>query len=432
MKLFKTTAYAFAAAVAMCAFSACGGDDDDNGGITPPAPIPSPNPVEGVLPAEDAKEYVEDTVIDFMGLFDARDQEAIVNLADFVAENYGDLDFPDLGDSEDFALSPKNFTQALAAAVRTHTFNPLSRASYVYDIKFSDFTGVYEPGRYAWEKTSNSNDIVFRFRGPSGNCELKVIASGNSTVIEDYDDEYDETIRVHIPRNVNITLTEGSTVHANIAVVNELNISGHSYFANVNGTVANLGVKVESRGSDSQLSESQALSVNGRTILTSTATIHGRNMLNPDYIDNLDEEEYTSLFTNGSASANIMGNIEVRAQVKSVANIAKVSEDTYFDEWDEYSQSEALNLCRRACETINSNIVADVYFGGNNSVQASVIFQPELDDDYYYWYVEAVPVIKYAADGSTQSFDDALDGFNLGKIERQWEALVNSYRRLFR
>ena len=55
MKLFKTTAYAFAAAVAMCAFSACGGDDDDNGGITPPDPIPSPDPVEGILSAEDAK-----------------------------------------------------------------------------------------------------------------------------------------------------------------------------------------------------------------------------------------------------------------------------------------------------------------------------------------------------------------------------------------
>ena len=47
MKLFKTTVYALAAAVAMCAFSACGGDDDDNGGITPPAPNPTPNPVAG-------------------------------------------------------------------------------------------------------------------------------------------------------------------------------------------------------------------------------------------------------------------------------------------------------------------------------------------------------------------------------------------------
>ena len=47
MKLFKTTAYAFAAAVAMCAFSACGGDDDDNGGITPPDPRACPAPREG-------------------------------------------------------------------------------------------------------------------------------------------------------------------------------------------------------------------------------------------------------------------------------------------------------------------------------------------------------------------------------------------------
>ena len=94
MKLFKTTAYAFAAAVAMCAFSACGGDAMTTEALTPPDPIPSPDPVEGILSAEDAKEYVEDTAIDFIGLFDARDQEAIVNLADFVAENYGDLDFP--------------------------------------------------------------------------------------------------------------------------------------------------------------------------------------------------------------------------------------------------------------------------------------------------------------------------------------------------
>ncbi len=139
----------------------------------PPDPNPLPRPVEGILSAEDAKEYVEDTAIDFIGLFDARDQEAIVNLADFVAENYGDLDFPDLGDSEDYALSPKNFTQALAAAVRTHTFSPLSRASYRYDIKFSDFARRIRTRPLRMGKISGSNDIIFRFRGPLQQLQAK-------------------------------------------------------------------------------------------------------------------------------------------------------------------------------------------------------------------------------------------------------------------
>lgn len=431
MKLFKTTVYAFAAAVAMCTVSACGGDDDDKG-IVNPDPIPSPDPVEGVLSAEDAKEYVEDTASDFLDLFNANDQKQVVDLADYVAETYGDLEIPEAwGGVEDYALNPASFTSALVQAVRTHSFNPLSRAAYTYEYSFSDFTGVYEPGRYAWEKTSDSNDLIFRFRGPKGNCELKVTASGKSCTIEDYDDYYDEAIRVNIPKNVNVTLTEGSTTHVNLSVVNELNINGHSYNVSVKGTVANLGIEVESRGSDSQLTESQKLSIDGKVYQTSVATVNGRNMLDENTLDRLDEDNAGSVFQNGTAAVNIMGNIEVKGQVKSLSNILKVADDTYFDKWGDYSKDEAISRCRTACNTINSNITADVYFGGNSAVQASLIFQPELEDDYY-WYVEAVPAIKYAADGSTQTFDEALDSFNFGSLERQWESLVNSYRRLFR
>ncbi|MDE6526672.1 MAG: hypothetical protein K2L75_05400 [Muribaculaceae bacterium] len=432
MLFFKKTAYAIAVAASVCAFSACGGDDEE-GGVTPPAPIPTPDPVTDVLSAEDAKEYVENTASDFLALFNANDQKAVANLADYVAENYGDLGLPDIfGDEDDYALAPKNFTGSLAQAVRTHSFNPISRAAYVYDYSFSDFTGVYEPGRYNWEKTADSNDLIFRFRGPAGNCELKVSASGNSCTIEDYDEDYDETIRVTIPRNVKITLTEGSTMHADINVVNELNINGHSFYVNVDATLANLGVALEGRGSDSQITETQSLSINGTTYQTSTATLNGRGMLNPDTYEYLDEDDISAVLSNSSAAVNIMGNIEVRGQVKNVGAIVNAAENTCFDNWDGVSKDEALNLCRAACNTINNNIAGEVYFGGNSAVQATVIFQPSIDDEGYYWYVDAVPVIKYAADGSTQSFEDALDGFNLGKLERQWESVINSYRRLFR
>lgn len=429
MKFLNFMAYALTASAMTFAFAACGGDDDN----PDPDPVPKPDPVKEVLSAEEAKEYLEDAANKFLYLFDSNDQRQLAELAEYVNDNYGKLDAPAAWDADDRSFTPDDFTRAMARAYKTRSYAPVSRASYVY--RFSDYAGVYEAGSRAWIKTGDSKDIIFRFKGAKGDCELKAVADKGEWNA-DWEEDWDK-YTVKVPGRVRVTLTEASTVLVDITVDSNANTNSRTATLNVNATVMNLNMVAAVNASNSEIVETQTLSVNGTPYQTSTATLRGKNMLEENTFDRLDEGrlEYGDVFSNASANVDVMGYVQVRGTASNFSAIADALDETYWDSYKYDSPSEAEVVCRRACDNFNKNVDATVYFSGTNVAQASIILAPEFEDEsgygWRYWEWSSNPVIQYKDDDSTQSFDDFFEDSSFASVEDHWDSIIRAYKRLW-
>ncbi len=444
MKLFKAFAYAVVAAAAF-GLAACGDDDPKEPGTDPVPDGPDEPAVEGVLSPEESKEYIEETALQFMNLFNANDQKPLADLADYINTNYTDLEAPEewadiIGDDENYGpyYSPDAIAKAIKEAVNTGNYTAIARAAEnVY--RFSDFTGVFEPSNGQWVKTGKSSDIVFIFQGPKGKCELKAAANGEWDY--NYTDEYypEDNFTVKVPKQLNVTLTEGSETLVNATIDNNVNISGQTIYVKADVKAANIHAIAEINGTGSKITETQALAIGGKTYQTSEATINGSKMLDPETLNAIAEEEIAidKVFKNAEAKATLMNRVFVNATAKNFGALAEI--DTYFDNWVwddnsnnyiEQTKDDAERLCKQSCKVINDNVKGEIRYAGNSAVQATVEAYPYYYDDPYYWDWEVSARVKYA-DGSSQSFDELLDNTDFTKVENKWNSLVRAYKNLF-
>ncbi|MCM1068208.1 MAG: hypothetical protein NC418_11610 [Muribaculaceae bacterium] len=434
MRLLKFAAIAMASAAMILALPACGGGDSDDEPIPEPSPIPSPEPVTETLSPEDAKEYVEDSAIEFISLFNANDQRELADLSEYVANNYADLDIPSNWDADDRSLAPADFTRAMAKAYASRSASTVTRAALIY--RLSDYAGVYEPGTRSWVKTADSKDVIFRFNGPKGACELKASPSQGEWDL-DYEDEYypEDNFTVKIPSRITITLTEGTQSYVEIVADTKADINARTAKVDINARLMNIQATIAASASNSEISESQTLSVNGTLYQTSTARLRGSKMLDDSTIERLEDEdiELGDVIKSAEASINLMGRIQIRANASNFTRIAEAIEtNDITDSWNgDLTESEAEALCRRACRNLNSDISAKVFFGGTDIEQARLTFIPVYEGSPYgyYWYWEIGAALLYS-DGSTQTLEDFED-MNFGSVERQWRSVIKAYERLW-
>lgn len=445
MRLIKKTAWCLLVASLAIASPSCGKDDPateptptpgGNTGTDPnPNPTPDePKPSEGVFAPEDAKQHVENTAMKFMNLFDAADQQRLADLAEYVADRYGELHLPYGWETDDSYYAPAAFVSAAARMYRTASYAPLSRSVYTY--RFADYAGIYEPGSYRWEKTGTSDDVIFRFAGKRGACELKATASTDGWEATYDDDDYGDRYTGTVPRLIHITLTEGGTTLADISVESKVDFDMATADIKVNATVMNLAAEVTFSGTDTRLTEQQTLKINGNVCQTSTATVNGYNMLRENTIRRLANESLkpADVFAGASGTVDILGALQVRGEVAHFSSIASIADDLDYNawEWGVYTKSDAEHLCRTFCDKVNANVDTRVYFNGTDAVQAIGVTLP-----YYYeysdgeWYWEAHLGLRYVSDNSTQDFDAFLDNYDTTSVENRFTSLVRAYRRLW-
>lgn len=445
MRLIKNTAWCLLVAALAIASPSCGKDDPateptptpgGNTGTDPnPNPTPDdPKPSEGVFAPEDAKQHVENTAMKFMNLFDAADQQRLADLAEYVADRYGELRLPYGWETDDSYYAPAAFVSAAARMYRTASYAPLSRSVYTY--RFADYAGIYEPGSYRWEKTGTSDDVIFRFAGKRGACELKATASTDGWEATYDDDDYGDRYTGTVPRLIHITLTEGGTTLADINVESKVDFDMATADIKVDATVMNLAAEVTFSGTDSRLTEQQSLKINGNVCQTSTAAVNGYNMLRENTIRRLADESLkpADVFAGASGTVDILGALQVRGEVAHFSSIASIADDLDYNawEWGVYTKSDAERLCRTFCDKVNANVDTRVYFNGTDAVQAIGVTLP-----YYYeysdgeWYWEAHLGLRYVSDNSTQDFDAFLDNYDTTSVENRFTSLVRSYRRMW-
>ena len=312
----------------------------------------------------------------------------------------------------------------------------------MYDINFNSFKGVYDPGRYKWSRTEESNDVIFRFTGPTGEtCEARLSASGSASNFEfSYDDDdyyYSEeyVFRFSIPRNLTFTLTQGRGTLANAKVETRIDYDGHNYSASVDATAANISVKVNTEGNDSKITENSTVAVNGQVLVGTAAELTGKNLCNVDRIvnnlpDDLDEGFLTRWFTSAQAKVNVMDKVQAYADVKFNNSFCDIDETWGY--WDYNTREQARAEAERVADVFNKNIDAKIRYNNTKTDQALIRFEPQLDEwSYYGWEYIVEPVLYFPQDETSYRFNDYFkSGFR--SLTNQWNNLVKSYQRLWK
>lgn len=451
MKYLKHLGFAMAACAVL--LMSCGGEE--------PEPNPNPNPGGGdnpggeetgqYTPAE-SKRFLEQSALDVLEYFNTDDQKELLVVGNYFMENFADLGFPEF----DVRKCPaKSFMQSLLRGAAGLNPSALSRAakSYVYSLDFAEFSGIYQPGKYEWVRVGDSSDIILRFNDGSGNaCELKAVASKNENdqiefSFEEWDDyEYnpatgyyediyaDVTVKARVPKTVTVTMTKGGKELVNVKVNTTIDIKGHKLNATVDGKVMNITVNATTDGTDTRITETSSAAVNGKTLVTTSATVNGRHLCdkaNWERVANDEDGDYTieDFLTNAQGQADVMGKVQV------YANISEITDDmaeAIYGYWDKYdcTEAEAKAEAEKSANLLNKKVKTVVKYNGTSTEQAQIRWQTARYGDsygYYDWWEYCIePVLYFPADGTTYEFENYFEkGFQ--NVVTSVEDLIDSY-----
>ncbi len=447
------------AAVVFAAFglTACNNDDENGGGVN----VDNPNKGETPTTPTEEKKYIENTAVELQKALKPEDQADFLNFCRDFEEEFSGFINDDIYEPGYYVS--KNLPE-LGRSLKKGDLIGMTRALKQISYSFKDIAGVYEPdfNKEEWVKTGDSNNVEFIFKVKGMNSSLTIVpsggewsASGEGWYEEDeypYD-EYKVLYKIAVPRNVTVTLKNGSTVLISGKVVCDYNQGGKTASCSVDATVANISLKANADLTNTRCTAHAVASVGGTQILEANGVLNGHDMCDfdrlmmiangPDYNDDneyipdTDEEAWIispynihSLFSNGSANVNIMKRMFVAGTCDDMARLA-----FYFSNFEEDDQ----NAAQRQVDYINQHIKAQFYLGGAQSPSGDFIWKlsKEVENygwgsSYIYWYPE--PVMKFNSDGSTYSFEQyfneddfasTIDVF--ASIAKLYEAFFNAH-----
>ena len=420
--------YAFMLMLSM-GFIACGGDDEP----TPPTP-PGDNETEEVAGENinNPKEYLENTAKLVMDYFDPNNQKAVVKLFEDFIYLYGEYDFE--GEYEEYSNSRalKSFAHNTSKALKTGNY---ARANGSEIWQFSQFTGIYEPNTrtYCWERTGNSDALIFKFSRYGSSCELKIAASNGEWSVD-----ADSYTTVKVPKTITITLTEAGTTHMTWVITSNYNESAHNASATIDLKIADLHIITSINGTDSQISATQSFTVGDKTIETAQATISGSKLCDRSAIElAIEREDETALktfFKSATGETDLLGRIQIKAQTGSLYDIYQADEDR----WDAYEESNWSSeaeerIEKQYAQTMNNLVKTSFYFARNGQKQGDIVYKAICEEEYwsgytYTWWTTE-PVLKFK-DGSMYSFEEYFGDGRFSTTEDLFIDLVETYQKV--
>lgn len=451
---------------------ACGEDtpqEETNTGGGPDGPGGSGT--MAVYTPEQSKKYISEAATEFVNTFNPSDQEAIIELAADFGRLYSDLDAPSFGKvarASKKECVPTVYIMGLAEAVRTS--NPLraaaATATHVYNIGL--VSGVYEPGRYSWQKVADSKNVEFRFTDSKGKqCVLKAVPSATMTNVEveirDYDGYYDynkdkyvyyydsSKEKIEVPTNIEVTLTRGSETLASSSINSNFDVPGHTISNTLTTSLSKVKFTSTLSGTDPQVKETATMSYNGKTLVTASAGIKGSNLCNLnqilkdvwhneelDYSDDYgDYVSFDKYISSGSASFNLLDKIQLYAQGQLSRELMYIEGDYWYGDYYDQTKQQALRAVNADIATIKKYVKGQLRFNNTATDQATLSFQPVLCDHsysgYYGSYTEGhydiEPIILFS-DGSSASFEEFGErGFS--GLAGAFQDVVDSYTRIW-
>lgn len=379
---------------------------------------------------EESKKFLEETATNALNMLNPNDQKAVIQLCSYFTDTYGDLDLPENFEIEEETRGfVSEFFAETGKATATADPSYLTRAAvyYVYNIDFENFKGIYQPGEYEWEKVGSSNDVIFKFTGPTGqDCELKASGSSNyyDTTFEWTDDYYDDETyqyNLHVPAQVNVTLTEGGTQLATAQVNSNVNFAAHNFTVDCQVKVANITANAKTEGTDSKVTENATTTVNGTKYITNFAVATGNHLCDIDFYNkNFGDDSdlasaFSQMFSQGEATVNVLDKVSVDGTIQYT-----------------YAMYEALGLepdsaaeAEAYVTLLNNNIKGQVRYNNTTTVQATVGWSYTAEK--YSWGTEyhIEPELVFP-DGTTYYFTKYFEtGFS--GVENLWNNLTKKY-----
>lgn len=422
MKKYTLRKLAFSILIPAMALASCGKDNDNNIGgepIVTPDPDDPSETVDGLFTSAEAFDYLKSTASEAISLFNPEDQREVLQACKNFIEQYGDFDMPDEFGNDAY-YSPGYYVKALKKAMGKGSPLDMTRAYYTYSIK--DYTGVYEPNLRTgcWERTGNSNDVVFLCKVNGQDFEIKAAPSNGTWVLE-LDDNYE------IPLSVTTTLTYGGKKLASTVVESKYDQRGHKAFLKISAQAANIAVSTDLDGDDSHLTEKAYATVDGKCLIDATMTVKGNNLCDMYAYASLEDAgpaQLEAMFKSATFSVNILDRVFFNG---SGSNIVKLTDAFgFYGDQSDGNRKEVVNECRKACNVIEDNLKAEVKFAGSNEVQGRLVFEPYVYEYGSYWDVYPAPGIEYAYDKSIEIFEDTDYDFSV--VEAQFRNLLERYR----
>lgn len=403
-------------------FTSCGGGNDDDLGDNPDV---GPDKPSGVLSPDESKDYLEEVGKAFLQQFKPEEQKQLIELISYYDEHYGDLDMPEDWEEDDIYLKPADVFGALKNGTRGN-INAMTRAISVYD--FNTYAGIYQPKGDCWEKTGDSDKIIFRFFKAGETCELVATNLGganDSWRPSEFDDTDDA--EYIIPYKVGVSLTESGKELMNGTVNFIPNVRNHTVSADYDVTAANLRMIAKLEGTDTRLSMNAQGAVNGMTLVKASTVAEGNYLCDYEVLKKTDD--FSSLLTTANAEMDVIGKVQVKSKATNFSKVNKLLDKTY-DKYEIENYEAGRKDCDKDCKELNRYVVNGVYYSTGDE-QAKIIYQPALyGDPAQYWEWSAEPVISFS-DGTTYDFDEFFDSTQFLSVKNLYEDLVNSYMKLW-
>ena len=407
--------------------------DKDNDGL---GDIDKGSGTMETMTPEESKKFLEETATTALNMLNPEDQKDVIQLCSYFLDNYGDLDLPENFEVEEETRSFLNeFFSESANAIASADPSYLTRAAvdYVYNIDFENFKGIYQPGKYEWEKIGDSNDVIFKFTGITGqNCELKATGSSNyyDTSFEWTDEDYyygsdTSQYNFHVPAQVNVTLSEGNTKLATCQVNSKVNFASHNFTVDCQVKVANITAEAKTEGNDSKVTETATTTVNGTKYIYDYAVATGSHLCDIDFYNknfgnNSDyATAFSQMFSQGEATVNVLDKVSVDGTIQYTYALYDAL-GLYADSVVEAEAYVAL---------LNNNIKGQVRYNNTTTVQATIGWSYTAEK--YSWGTEyqIEPQLIFP-DGTSYYFTKYFEtGFS--GVENLWNSLTKKYEAIW-
>lgn len=423
----KLYIYGTAVLMALCTpvFTSCGDDSKEKDEPTPDGP----NKPSGQLTPEESKVYLEDAGKAFLQQFKPEEQQQLIELVSYFEDHYGYLEAPEEWEEDDsdwgyYSMNPNDAFRALKAAMHGNA-SAMTRAASVYE--FRTYSGIYQPGsKGRWEKTGDSDKIIFRFFKNGETCEL---TASDLKAGEWRPSEFDTNITEMyiLPYKVGVSLTEKGKELMKGTISFVPNYKNKTCTASYDVTAANLRMTANLNATDTRIVMKAQGTVNGKTLIDSDATLEGNHLCDYDVLKVT--EDFSSLLDNASANMDIIGKVQLKSKGSHFDKVGKLLGNTYTS-YNSNNYEDGRKKCDKDCKELNRYIQTGVYYG-TNTQQASIEYQPYLYGDTNSWWQWAPESVICFSDGTTYEFNEFFGDSQFLSVKNLYEDLVESYMKLW-
>jgi len=446
----KTILCLFAAAVlctspilTSCKEDPSGQQEQPGGGSGQDEPDKGNSDEPSTFTPDEAKVYLEETANMAADLLNPESHRVLRDFSQAFLEEYEDYYID--GSDDAWMVAPMKI---MAKALAIGDFDGLTRAVEEYDLKFDNFTGVYEAehSRHAFVKTASATDRIEIKCSVSGKDSKMVVKKAGGFWKYSYEEEdWGDTYRYNytIPETINITLTWGGETILTAQVNSDYNASAKTARLHTTVKTANLEVTRNMDITNTQIKYHLELIVNGTKLAEGDATVDGTNLCDIDRIMRFVERCEDGSMSNpiysleneflktGKVTVNLLNRVKIDSAVEHFSLISDaLVVDGYFDSLSE--SADAKNRVMAACDIINKNVESQVYFGASTTPGACMLveakkWQSEYSD--YGWW-EFAPVIAFE-DGTRYYMDSYFSENNFASTIHVYDNLVRRWISFF-